>query len=82
MVDFHASGLLSEQIADGIALVALHNPPVNVFGHALRRALYDRLCALPQMPRLHAIVLLGSGRGFSARALYDDLEGNVSRTAP
>jgi enoyl-CoA hydratase len=58
------------------------NPPVNAFGHALRQALYDRLCALRRTSGLRAIVLVGSGRGFSAGGDTRELGTSASSQAP
>ena len=82
MPAFENFGFLHECITDGIALLALNNPPVNAFRHALRQALHERLCALPQTPGLRAIVLVGSGSGFSAGGDRSELGTGASSAAP
>ncbi|MHB1303788.1 MAG: 3-hydroxyacyl-CoA dehydrogenase NAD-binding domain-containing protein [Acidiphilium sp.] len=55
-------------IADGIAVIAIDNPPVNALGHAVRTALVAALDRAEADAAVRAIVLTGSGRIFSAGA--------------
>lgn len=49
-----------------VALLELAHPPVNAFNLDTRRALVDAFTRLRTEPEIAAIVILGSGRGFSA----------------
>src|SRR6202051_1927371 len=59
---------LSFEIRDGIAVLKLDNPPVNSLGFELREALVAGLDRANADPAVAAIVLIGSGAGFSGRA--------------
>jgi 3-hydroxyacyl-CoA dehydrogenase len=54
--------------ARGIALFTLDNPPVNSFGLALRQALLEALEHVEADEGIRALVLVGSGKGFSGGA--------------
>jgi 3-hydroxyacyl-CoA dehydrogenase len=56
------------EAARGIAVFKLDNPPVNSFGLALRRALLEALERAETEAGIRAIVLVGSGKGFSGGA--------------
>jgi 3-hydroxyacyl-CoA dehydrogenase len=56
------------EAARGIAVFKLDNPPVNSFGWALRRALLEALERAEADASIRAIVLVGSGKGFSGGA--------------
>lgn len=53
---------------DDIAVIMLASPPVNALGIALRRHIADRLAQAEADPQVRAILLVGSGRAFSAGA--------------
>ena len=59
---------LSFEARDGIAVLKLDNPPVNSLGHELREALVAGLERSNADPSVKAIVLIGSGAGFSGGA--------------
>src|SRR5882762_6339801 len=59
---------LSFEAKDGIAVLKLDNPPVNSLGHELREALVAGLERANADPAIKAIVLIGSGTGFSGGA--------------
>jgi len=59
---------LSFEIRDGIAVLKLDNPPVNSLGFELREALVAGLDRANADPGVAAIVLIGSGAGFSGGA--------------
>src|ERR1700736_260889 len=59
---------LSFEARDGIAVLKLDNPPVNSLGHELREALVAGLERANADPGIEAIVLIGSGAGFSGGA--------------
>ena len=51
-----------------IAVITLASPPVNALGIALRRHIVDSLAQAEADPQVRAILLVGSGRAFSAGA--------------
>jgi cyclohexa-1,5-dienecarbonyl-CoA hydratase len=53
-------------ITDGVARLTLDRPPLNVITIAVMRELQVALDALANEPGLHALVLAGAGRAFSA----------------
>ena len=53
---------------DGVAVVTLHNPPVNGLGFAVRTGLQAALEAAATDDTVCAIVIAGSGKMFSAGA--------------
>ncbi|HEY2635538.1 MAG TPA: 3-hydroxyacyl-CoA dehydrogenase NAD-binding domain-containing protein [Steroidobacteraceae bacterium] len=59
---------LSFEARDGIAILELDNPPVNSLGHELREALVAGLERANADPGIKALVLIGSGAGFSGGA--------------
>ncbi len=59
---------LSFEARDGVAVLKLDNPPVNSLGHELREALVAGLERANADPAIQAIVLIGSGAGFSGGA--------------
>ncbi|HEV7613897.1 MAG TPA: 3-hydroxyacyl-CoA dehydrogenase NAD-binding domain-containing protein [Steroidobacteraceae bacterium] len=59
---------LSFDVKDGIAVLRLDNPPVNSLGIELREALVAALARANADPAVAAIVLIGSGTGFSGGA--------------
>ena len=59
---------LSFEARDGVAVLKLDNPPVNSLGHELREALVASLERANADPAIKAIVLIGSGAGFSGGA--------------
>ena len=59
---------LSFEIKDGVAVLTLDNPPVNSLGIELRQALTAGVERANADPTVAAIVLIGSGAGFSGGA--------------
>jgi 3-hydroxyacyl-CoA dehydrogenase len=57
-----------ERRPDGIAVITIDNPPVNVLGHAVRSGVYEALAACRTDPGVRAVVLAGAGKTFSAGA--------------
>lgn len=51
---------------DGVATVALNNPPLNVVTVALAAELYETMTLLERDERVGVVVLHGKGKGFSA----------------
>jgi 3-hydroxyacyl-CoA dehydrogenase len=56
------------EVKSGIAVLRLENPPVNSLGHELRESLMAGLERANADPAVHALVLIGSGAGFSGGA--------------
>jgi 3-hydroxyacyl-CoA dehydrogenase len=67
-VELNGMNKLSFEARDGIAVLTLDNPPVNSLGHGLRDALVAGLERANADPAIKAIVLIGSGAGFSGGA--------------
>src|SRR6202035_396914 len=59
-VDFEVSG--------AVAVLRLDYPPVNSLGHELRRSIVDALARAEDDPAVGAVILIGSGKGFSGGA--------------
>jgi 3-hydroxyacyl-CoA dehydrogenase len=59
---------LNFEVKSGIAVLTLDNPPVNSLGHELREALVSGLERANADPGIDAVVLIGSGAGFSGGA--------------
>lgn len=60
------TGKLRYEVKDGVAIITLCNPPVNSFSVSLRRALLAALTQAKNDVTIHAVILAGDGRGFSA----------------
>src|SRR5580700_1119698 len=56
------------EVSDAVAVLRLDNPPVNSLGHDLRRSIVDALARAEDDPAVKAVVLMGSGKGFSGGA--------------
>src|SRR2546430_2864283 len=67
-------------VRDGIAVIALNNPPVNSLGNALRAALMEYLKKAEGDPAVKGAVLIGSAKAFSGGA--DIREFNKPREKP
>ena len=59
---------LNFEVRDGVAVLTLENPPVNSLGHELREALVGGVERANEDPGIAAILLIGSGAGFSGGA--------------
>ncbi|HEY6352896.1 MAG TPA: enoyl-CoA hydratase/isomerase family protein, partial [Burkholderiaceae bacterium] len=58
----------SYEVRDGVAVIALNNPPVNGLSFDTRRAIADGLSKAQADAAVQAIVLTGSGKAFSGGA--------------
>src|ERR1700732_5152359 len=56
------------EVKAGIAVLKFDNPPVNSLGLELRQAIVDGIERANADPSIQAIVLIGSGAGFSGGA--------------
>jgi 3-hydroxyacyl-CoA dehydrogenase len=59
---------LGVETTDGIAVIRFDNPPVNSFGLEMRGLLWSALARAEADPGVAAIILIGSGKGFSGGA--------------
>src|SRR3984893_16757497 len=73
-VDFEVSG--------AGAVLRLDYPPVNSLGHELRRSIVDALARAEDDPAVKAVVLIGSGKGFSGGADIREFGTPKSFAAP
>jgi 3-hydroxyacyl-CoA dehydrogenase len=73
-VDFEVSG--------AVAVLRLDHPPVNSLGHELRRSIVDALARAEDDPAVKAVVLIGSGKGFSGGADIREFGTPKSLAAP
>ena len=62
------SEAVSMRIQDGVAVVTLDSPPVNALGAAVRQGIAQRVSSALEDAAVAAVVLAGSGRGFSGGA--------------
>ena len=59
---------LGFEVTNGIAVLRLDNPPVNSLGLEMRRAIVEAVARAEVDPAVGAVVLIGSGKGFSGGA--------------
>src|SRR5580698_467306 len=59
---------LNFEVSDAVAVLRLDNPPVNILGHDLLRSIVAALAGAEDDPALRAVVIIGSGKGFSGGA--------------
>ncbi|MGH8614415.1 MAG: enoyl-CoA hydratase/isomerase family protein, partial [Gammaproteobacteria bacterium] len=68
-------------VRDGIAVIALNNPPVNSLGHMLRAGIVQGLDKAARDPTVKALVLIGA-RTFSGGADIRELNTSKSSARP
>lgn len=73
---------LGFEVSGAVAVLRLDNPPVNSLGYELRRSIVDALARAEDDPALKAVVLIGSGRGFSGGADIREFGTPKSFAAP
>ncbi len=61
-------GSVNFETSGAVAVLRLDNPPVNSLGHDMRRLILDALARAESDPAVVAIILIGSGKGFSGGA--------------
>jgi len=72
----------SYEIRDGVAVIALNNPPVNGLSFETRRAIADGLNKAQSDAAVQAIVITGSGKAFSGGADIREFGSPKSTTEP
>jgi len=73
----------ADYAVDGeIALITFDNPPVNGLGHALRRGIFAGIESATADPSVKAIVLIGSGAGFSGGADIREFNTPAATASP
>ena len=70
------------EVNGAVAVLRLDNPPVNSLGHELRRAIVEALVRAEDDPAVQAIILIGSGKGFSGGADIREFGTPKSLAAP
>ncbi|VVO66734.1 Fatty acid oxidation complex subunit alpha [Pseudomonas fluorescens] len=69
-------------INDGVAVIALDNPPVNALGISLRLQLFEEFGHALNNPEVVAIVITGAGRGFSGGGDINEFDTPALAQAP
>jgi 3-hydroxyacyl-CoA dehydrogenase len=72
----------SYEVRDGVAVIALQNPPVNGLSYDTRRAIAEGLEKAQADDRVLAIVLTGSGKAFSGGADIREFSSPKSSAEP
>ncbi|MDM0075981.1 3-hydroxyacyl-CoA dehydrogenase NAD-binding domain-containing protein [Variovorax sp. J2P1-59] len=72
----------SYEVRDGIAVVAMDNPPVNSLGLGNRRFIAESVSRAQDDPAIRAIVLTGQGRAFCGGADIREFNKPEATTAP
>lgn len=80
VLDQQVSGLLRTDRLGPVVVLVLANPPVNTLTEPLELALAAALDSVAADPAVHAVILRGEGRGFSAGADIREA-GQVARMA-
>ncbi|HTD72934.1 MAG TPA: 3-hydroxyacyl-CoA dehydrogenase NAD-binding domain-containing protein [Steroidobacteraceae bacterium] len=70
------------EINGGIAVLKFDNPPVNSLGLEMRRAIVDGIERANADPKVDAIILIGSGAGFSGGADIREFGTPLATTQP
>ena len=70
------------RVEDGVAVVAIDNPPVNGLGHATRLGIAEGIARALADPAVVAIVLTGAGRVFSGGADIREFNTAKATEAP
>ena len=72
----------STQVKDGIAVITLNNPPVNSMSFATRKGVVDGIEQAMADASVKAIVLIGSGKGFSGGAEIKEFNTPAATAEP
>src|SRR5579875_3169439 len=74
--------LASFTIRDGVAVIAVNNPPVNALSPGVPEAIQAHIESAATDPAVRAIVIIGGGRTFIAGADIRELEAAASAASP
>ena len=74
--------MLRFEVRGEVALLTLANPPVNSFGLELRRGVVEALARAEDDARIKAVIVIGSGKGFSGGADIREFGTPKSYAAP
>jgi len=69
-------------VRDGIAVITMHNPPVNGLGHPLRVAITEGLRRAAADAAVKAVVIIGSAKAFSGGADISEFNTPKASTDP
>ncbi|EKD98499.1 MAG: hypothetical protein ACD_23C00404G0006, partial [uncultured bacterium] len=67
-INVNQDRFVTTTVCDGIATIAIDNPPVNALSNGVRQGIQRELSAAQTDPKIKAIVLRGIGRTFCAGA--------------
>jgi 3-hydroxyacyl-CoA dehydrogenase len=70
------------KVEQGIAWLAMNNPPLNALSHELRAAIVTAIDRAVATPKVRAIVLIGNERAFSSGADIKEFAGNQFYAEP
>ena len=70
-----SSTLVSVTVEDGVAVIAVNNPPVNTVSAAVREGLFAAIAGIRAQPRVAAVVLLCDGSTFFSGADIAEFAG-------
>ena len=79
------SELVSYRVDDGVAMVAVDNPPVNTLSEGVLKGLNASLDRAAEDPDVRALVIMGTGRTFIAGAdigVLEDMAWGLGHGAP
>ncbi|MCC6608077.1 MAG: enoyl-CoA hydratase/isomerase family protein [Burkholderiales bacterium] len=76
------SEVIPYAVRDGIAVITMHNPPVNGLGHPLRVAIMDGLEQASADAAVQAVVVIGSEKAFSGGADISEFNTPKAGMAP
>ena len=71
--------LVQTEQQDGVAILTLHNGPVNILSRSVRAALIEGIAACEADASVRAIVLRGAGKDFSSGLDLGELESKAEQ---
>jgi len=77
-----AMTFVSIKIEQGIAWLAMNNPPLNALSHGLRSSIVAAIDRAVASPKVRAIVLIGNERAFSSGADIKEFAGGAFYAEP
>ena len=76
------SDAVTYSVRDGIAVIAMNNPPVNGLGSVLRPGIMAGMQQAEADPNVHAIVIIGTAKAFSGGADIREFNTPKSTMSP